>query len=128
MGNFQLQDSQKVPYAVFESDAAGVPGKDAGDSVAVSSSDAASMTVAPDAAVDPTKVPNNADGTPGDPSKCLQTGFLIGGKKAQVGVTATATFTHTDGTPAPPPVIDLIDIVVGPLSTGALSLGTPVAQ
>jgi hypothetical protein len=129
MGNFQLQDSQKVPYAVFESDADGTIGKPgAGDSVVIASSDAASMIVAPDAAVDPAKVPNNADGTPGDPTKCLQTGFLVGGKKAQVGVQATATFAHSDGTPAPAPVVDLIDIIVGPLTTGAISLGTPVAQ
>lgn len=129
MANFQLQDSFKVPYAISETDAdqnVAVPG--AGDSVVVSSSDTASITVAPDAAVDPAKVPNNADGTAGDPTKCLQTGFLVGGKKAQVGVQVTATFSHADGTTAPPAVVDLIDVVVGPGTTGVISLGTPVTQ
>jgi hypothetical protein len=129
LANFQLQDSQKVPYAIAEFDADGnivAPG--VGDSVAVTTSDPASLTAAPDATVDPAKVPANADGTPGNPANYLQTGFLVGGKKAQLGVGATATFTHTDGTKAPPAVTDLLDIVVGPAVTGAISLGAPVSQ
>ena len=124
MANFQLQDTQKVSYAIFESDSdgnVGTPG--AGDSVVVTTSDAASLTVAPDAVVDPAKVQ-----APAVASQCLQTGFLVGGKKPQAGVGATVTFAHTDGTSAPPPVTDLIDIIVGPLTTGAISLGTPVSQ
>jgi hypothetical protein len=129
MANTQLQDSFKIPYAIFETDAdsnVAVPG--AGDSVGLSSSDIASLTVLPDAAVDPAKVPNNADGTPGDPTKCLQTGFLVGGSKAQAGVKITAVFAHADGTQAPANVVDLFDIVVGPATTGVIALGTPVAQ
>jgi hypothetical protein len=129
MPNFQLQDSFKVPYAAQEADADQAPvAPGSGDTVVVTSSDTASMTVVPDATVDPAKVPNNADGTPGNPSFVLQTGYLVGGKKAQTGVKAIATFAHADGTPSAPQVQDLIDIVVGPATTGTLSLGTPVAQ
>lgn len=127
--NFQLQDSFKVTYAAQEADAdQNVVAPGSGDTVLVSSSDTASLTVVPDTAVDPAKVPNNADGTPGDPTKVLQTGFLVGGTKAQVGVKVTATFSHADGSAAAPPVEDLIDVIVGPATTGSLSLGTPVSQ
>lgn len=124
MANFQLQDSQKVPYAIFESDAKGnIDPPDTGDSVVVTTSDSASLTVVPDAAVDPAKVPGgNA------PANCLQTGFIVGGAKAQLAVQVTATFTHTDGTPAPPAAVDLVDVIVGPITTGTISLGTPVSQ
>jgi hypothetical protein len=124
MANFQLQDTFKVPYAIFEADAdSNVTAPGTGDTVAVTSSDTASLTVLPDAAVDPAKVPAGTD-----PAKCMQTGFLVGGSKAQVGVGATATFSHADGSAAPPPVTDLIDVVAGPGTTGSISLGTPVAQ
>lgn len=129
MANFQLQDSQKVSYAVAEFDKDGnIEAPGAGDSVAVASDSPSSLTVAADAAVDPAKVPNNPDGSAGDPTKYLQTGFLIGGATLKTGVQVTATFAHTDGSAAPPPVVDLIDIVVGPIATGAISLGTPVNQ
>lgn len=124
MANPQLADNQKVPYAVFELDSDGsiaVPGS--GDSVAVVSSAPASLTVNPDANVDPTKVPTGVDAT-----RCLQTGFLFGGTTAAVGVQVTATFTHTDGSAAPPPVVDLIDVVTGAPVTGSIALGVPVAQ
>ena len=124
MANTQLQDSFKVSYAVFEADAdKNVTAPGAGDTVVVASSDTASLTVVPDATVDATKVPTGSD-----PATCMQTGFLVGGTKAQVGVTATATFAHSDGSAAPSPVSDLIDIVVGPATTGSISLGTPVSQ
>lgn len=129
MANVQLQDTQKVPYAVFEFDADGnvaTPGS--GDSVSVASDSLNSATVQPDASVDPAKVPNNADGTAGDAADCLQTGFILGGKTPKVGVQITATFTHADGSAAPSPVADLIDIVTGPGVTGSISLGTPVNQ
>jgi hypothetical protein len=124
MPNFQLQDSFEVPYAAFEADADSnsvAPGS--GDTVSVISSDTASLTVVPDATVDATKVPTGTD-----PTTCLQTGLLVGGKKAQVGVSVTATFSHSDGTPAAKPVVDLIDVIVGPATTGSISLGTPVSQ
>jgi hypothetical protein len=124
MANFQLQDTQKVPYCIFESDSdgnVGTPG--AGDSAVVTTSDPASLTVAADAVVDPAKVPAGATA-----AQALQTGFLVGNKKAQAGVGATVTITHTDGTAAPPPFTDLLDIIVGPLTTTAMALGTPVSQ
>lgn len=127
--NTQLQDQQKIPYAIAEFDADGnivPPGS--GDTAAVSSSDTASLTVSPDAAIDPAKVPNNPDGTPGDPTKYLQTGFLVGGAKVQTGVGATSTITHSDGTPGPAPVTDLLDIIVGPAATQVMSLGQAVSQ
>lgn len=129
MANNQLQDTFKVSYAASEADAdqnPGVPG--AGDSVVFSSDSPNSITVVPDAVVDPLKVPNNPDGTKGDPTKVLQTGFIVGGKVNKVGCQVTATYAHTDGTSAPPPVVLLFDNVVGPLSTGAVALGTPVSQ
>jgi hypothetical protein len=129
MSNFQLRDSQKVPYAVAEFDAKGVldaPG--AGDSVALTTDSSSSLSIVPDATVDPAKVPNNADGTPGNPANYLQTGFIVGGSSPKSGCQVVATFAHADGTPAPPPVVDLIDVVAGPIVSGGISLGTPVDQ
>lgn len=129
MANFPLQDSQQVPYAAAEFDAKGnIDAPGAGDSVVVSTDSPESLSIVPDASVDPAKVPNNPDGTPGDPSKYLQTGFIVGGNTAKVGCGVTATFTHTDGTNPPAPVTDLIDLISGPIATGGLSLGTPVNQ
>ena len=124
MANFQLQDTQKVPYAVFESDAdgnIGTPGT--GDSVSVTTDSPTSLSISSDATVDPAKVPAGANA-----SQCLQTGFIVGGSVNKVGCQVTATFSHADGTPAPAAVVDLIDNIVGPLTTGALSLGAPVSQ
>jgi hypothetical protein len=124
MANFQLQDSFEVSYAAFEADADSnsvAPGS--GDTVVVASSAVSSLTVVPDAAVDPTKVPAGVS-----PSTCLQTGLLVGGRTAATGVSVTATFSHADGTSAAPVVTTLVDVVVGPATTGSLSLGTPVTQ
>jgi hypothetical protein len=122
--NFQLQDNFQVPYAIFEADAdQNVEAPGAGDSVVVTSSDVASLTVVPDTTVDPAKVPTGAN-----PAFALQTGLLVGGAKIQAGVQVTATFAHADGSQAPPPVVDLIDIVGGAVTTGSISLGTPVVQ
>lgn len=129
MANFALQDSQKVPYSVAEFDAKGVLDKPgAGDTVTVTTDSPASLSIVPDAAVDPAKVPNNADGTPGDPTNYLQTGFIVGGSSPKVGCGVIATFSHADGTTPPPPVTDLIDLIAGPIATGGLSLGTAVNQ
>jgi hypothetical protein len=129
MANFQLQDSQKVTYAIYESDKDGnidAPGP--GDTVVVSSASPASLSVVADAVVDPAKVPNNPDGTPGDVADCLQTGFLVGGAKIAAGLQVLATFSHADGSAAPAPVNVLVDIVVGAAVTGSISLGAPVSQ
>ena len=122
MANVQLQDVQKIPYAVLETDADGnavVPA--AGDSVSVVSADTDSFTVVPDTTVDPAKAP--AGSTP------LQTGFIVGGKKNQAGVSITATITKGDSTATPiPPIVILLDNVTGPASNGSISLGQPEAQ
>lgn len=127
--NTPIQDSQKIPFAIAEFDKDGnIDAPGAGDTAVVTTSDSASLTVAPDAAVDPAKVPNNADGTPGNPANYLLTGFLVGGSKLQTGVGATSTITHSDGTPGPAPVTDLLDIIVGPAATQVMSLGQAVSQ
>jgi hypothetical protein len=124
MSNFALQDSQKVSYAISEADAKGnVVPPGAGDTVAVTSDSPSSLTVVADAAVDPAKLPTGAVA-----KNYLGTGFLVGGTAPKVGVQVTATISHTDGSPAPAPVVDLIDIIVGAAVTGAISLGTPVNQ
>ena len=129
MSNFALQDSQKVPYSVAEFDAKGVldaPG--AGDTVVVTTDSPNSLSISPDAAVDPAKNPLNADGTPGNPANYLQTGFIVGGSTPKVGCQVVATFAHSDGTTPPAPAVDLIDLIAGPIVTGGLSLGTAVNQ
>src|SRR5579864_4109156 len=123
MANFQLQDSQKVPYAVLLTDADGNPtAPAAGDSVVVASADAASATVAADAAPDPAKAPAG--------SSPLQTGFIVGGAKLAAGLKITATITLANPPKAgqPAPIVDLVDIVGGPSANGSITLGTPVAQ
>lgn len=129
MADFQLQDSQKVPYAISEVDAKGnIDTPDAQDSATLTSSDTASITIVPDTTVDPAKVPNNPDGTPGDPTKYLQTGFIVAGSKLQTGVTVTVTVNHGDGQASPPPTVDTFDIVGGTPTTTVITLGTPVSQ
>lgn len=124
MPNFQLQDSQNVPYAIAEYDAKGnIEAPGSGDSVSVTSDSTGSLTVQPDDSVDPAKLPAGAD-----PADYLQTGLLIGGSTPKNGVQVTATFAHSDGSPAPDPVTDLIDVIVGAIKTGAIILGTPVNQ
>ena len=112
MPNFQLGDTEKAPYTLTELDADSNPANpQAGDVISVVSSDTASATIVPDA-------------TPSAGS--IASGFVLGGKKVQVGVTITATVTHTDGTSLS--VVDTIDIVGGKASSLSLGLGAPVAQ
>lgn len=111
MPNFQLQDSQKVPYALIETDSVGnqtTPGS--GDSFSVVSSDPDSLTVV-------------ADATP--TAGALASGFLVAGKKLQVGVTVTAT-ANINGTSIN--AVDTIDIVGGVASSISISLGSPIPQ
>ena len=122
MANQPLQDTFKLPYFATELDADGNQAMDPGDSVAVTTDDTAKATVAPDATVDPAKVPSGTDAT-----KVLQTGFLVGGSKLGT-VNVTATFSHTDGTAAPPPISVAVDILSGPPVTGGFGFGTAVPQ
>lgn len=113
MANFQLGDTEKVAYTVTALDGDSNPATlRPGDSVTVVSSDTDSATVVPDA-------------TPIDGS--IGSGFVLGGKKLQVGVSITATFTPASGT-APAPIVDLIDIVGGTATSISLGLGAPVSQ
>ena len=113
MANFQLGDTEKAPYALTALDADSNPATlAAGDVVTVVSSDVASATVVPDA-------------TPAAGS--LASGFILGGKKLQVGVTITASANKADGT-LDLTVVDLIDIVGGVATSLSLGLGAPVAQ
>jgi len=78
----------------------------------VFSSDTTSATIVPDS------VP--AAGS-------VASGFVVGGKKVQVGVSITAAITHADGSLGLS-VVDLIDIVGGTASSISLGFGAPVAQ
>ena len=118
MSNFSLGDTEKVPYALTELDADSNPASlSPGDTITVVSSDTDSLTVVPDS------VP--VDGS-------VASGFLVGGKKLQLGVTVTATVAHAaagDGTPGTSlTVTDLIDVVGGVASSLSLGLGAPVSQ
>lgn len=113
MPNFQLGDTEKVSYALTELDADSNPASaQPGDVVSISSSDIASATIVPDA-------------TPAAGS--VASGFILGGKKLQVGVSITATVTHAAGGPSLT-VTDLIDIVGGSAASISLGLGAPVSQ
>jgi hypothetical protein len=112
-GNFQLGDTEKVPYSLIELDADSNPATpEPGDTITIVSSDTASLAVVPD--------PTPAAGT-------VASGFLVGGSKLQTGVTVTATVSHADGSPSLS-VVDTIDIVGGKASSLSLGLGAPVAQ
>jgi hypothetical protein len=112
MANFQLGDTEKVPYALTELDADSNPATaNPADVISITSSDTASATVVPDA-------------TPAAGS--VASGFIFGGKKLQAGVQIVATVTHPDGTSLS--VTDLIDIVGGAASSISLGLGAPVSQ
>lgn len=112
MANFQLGDTEKVAYALVELDADSNPATpQAGDSISITSSDTASLTVVPDATA--------ADGS-------VASGFLVGGAKLGVGVQVVATVTHADGTTLS--VEDDIDVIGGAASSLSLGLGAPVAQ
>ena len=112
MPNFQLQDTQKVPYVISEVDADGNPTTEAGDVCTVSSSDVTMATVVPDAA----PVVAGAQ----------QTGFILGGKTLGT-VTITSHIVKADGTTLPD-ATDAIDIIAGAPAAQSIGLGTPVAQ
>ncbi len=112
MANFQLGDTEKVSYALTELDADSNPATaDPADVISIVSSDTASATVVPDATA--------AAGS-------VASGFIVGGKKVQTGVTITASVTHSDGSVLS--VVDTIDIVGGKASSISLGLGAPVSQ
>jgi len=112
MANFQLGDTEKVPYALTELDADSNPATPkSDDTITIVSSDTDSATVVPDE-------------TPVAGS--VASGFIVGGKKVQAGVSITATVTHADGTSLT--VTDLIDVVGGAASSISLGLGAPVSQ
>ena len=115
MANFQLGDTEKVAYTVTVLDADSNPASlQPGDSVSVVSSDTASASIVPDA-------------TPAVGS--VASGFIVGGKKLQVGVSITATVNQAvPSVPPLAPAVDLIDIVGGAASSISLGLGAPVAQ
>lgn len=112
MANFQLEDTEKVAYALTELDADSNPATaDPADVISITSSDTASATVVPDASA-----------TAGS----VASGFILGGSKLQTGVVITATVTHSDGTSLT--VSDTLDIVGGKASSISLGLGAPVSQ
>lgn len=112
MPNFQLGDTEKVPYALTELDADSNPATpQPGDTITIVSNDTDSITVVPDA-------------TPKDGS--VASGFLLGQRKLQNGVSVTATVTHVDGSTLT--VVDLIDVVAGAATSLSLGLGAPVSQ
>ena len=113
MANFQLGDTEKVQYSLTALDADSNPATLApGDVISVTPSDTDSATVVPDATA--------LAGT-------LGSGFILGGKKLQVGVTITASATKADGT-LDVTTTTLIDIVGGVATSLSLGLGAPVAQ
>jgi hypothetical protein len=127
MANYQLQDAQKAPYAFFDQDADGnVESPEPGDLVTLTSSDTASLTIAPDSTPDPTKYPA---GTPAGVT-ALQTGFLVGGSKLQTGVQVSAQLELAAPPPTGQPVVPptSVDIVAGPVAGGGLSIGQAVSQ
>jgi len=108
-----MEDVQKIPYSVPETDADGNPtAPNPGDTCVVTASDTDMGTVVPDA--------TPAAGT-------IASGFVIGGKKLGT-LTITATITKADGTPGPGPYTQALQITPGPATSGSLVLGTPVAQ
>ncbi len=111
MPNFQLGDTEKVPYALTELDADSNPTPGvATDVISITSSDTTMATVAPDAA---------------PVTGSVASGFIVGGKTLGT-VTINATVTHADGTSLS--VVDVIDIVPGVAATLSLGLGAPVPQ
>jgi hypothetical protein len=112
MSNFQLGDTEKVPYALTELDADSNPTSGKPDDVISIVSDSTdSLSVVPDA--------SPAAGS-------VASGFLVGGKVLKSGVNVTATVTHADGTSLS--VTDVIDVVGGVASSLSLGLGAPVSQ
>ena len=112
--NFQLEDDQKVPYAVTVTDADNNPTNlQPGDTVTAVSSEPASLTVVPDA-------------TPAAGS--VASGFLVAGTTLAVGVSFTVTITPAAAGAAPIVATDLIDIIAGVETGISIGLGAPVAQ
>ncbi len=112
MANFQLQDSQKVPYQLTAVDADGLPASlPAGASVAVSTADPTLATVVPDA-------------TPVAGS--IASGFIVAQPKIGT-VQINAAVTNADGSAGPTGAV-AVDIVSGPAASIAFNLGAPVAQ
>lgn len=113
MANFILADNQKVSYVVSALASNGFSGQlAAGNTVTVTSSDIASLTIVPD--------PTPAAGS-------LASGFLVAGNKLQNGVVVTATAFKPDGA-IDMSTTSLIDIVAGTAVSLSISLGKPVLQ
>lgn len=112
MANFQLGDTEQVPYSLIELDADSQPALTSpSDIITIVSSNTKALQVVPDA--------TPAAGT-------QASGLLVGGPGVALGVTVTATVQRTSG-----PVLsvtDTIDVVGGVASSLSLGLGAPVAQ
>lgn len=113
MTNQVLTDNQQIPYSVVEWDIKGNPTPvGPSDTVNISSSDTASITIVPDA------VP--AAGV-------LGSGMIVAGSKEQIGVSVTFTLA-SPGHPAIPPTVLLFDVTGDVPATLSVTLGTPVPQ
>jgi len=123
-----LPDTYKIPYFFAEFDGDGHQVNNTGDTVALTPSDSASATVAPDASVDPSKVFGNApDGSPVDPAKVLQTGFILGQSKLGDVDIASAITRAADGTVVTTDTAGLT-IIAGPAVGGSFGLGAAIPQ
>jgi len=111
MANFQLGDNQQVQFGITEFDAQGNPATpQPGDTFSSSLSDSTA------AVVEFEQPPANGTVASG----------LIVAKHESLGLVVTIALQHASG-PAIT-ITDTIDIVGGPATTIAISLGTPVAQ
>jgi len=114
MANFQLQDAQKVSYAVAVTDVDNNPTTlQPGDVVTAISSMPASLAVVPDA-------------TPVAGS--VASGFLVASSTLALGVTFTVTITPAATGAAAIVATDLIGVVAGADTGVTITLGTPVSQ
>ncbi len=112
MANFQLEDVQKVSYALAALDADGNAATlDAGDTIAVTSGDSTMASVVPDA-------------TPA--AGFLASGFILGGA-VEGTVLISAAVTKADGSAGASGGV-AIDVTSGPAASITFSLGAPVAQ
>lgn len=113
MANFILADNQKVSFVVSALASNGFSGQLAdGDTVTVTSSDTASLTIVSD----PTPV-----------AGALASGFLVAGNKLQSGIVVTATAFKADGS-IDLSTTSLVDIVAGTAVNLSISFGKPVLQ
>jgi len=111
MGNFQLGDTQQVPFTITELDGKGNPAvPQPGDTFSSSLSDSTAATV-------------TFDTTPAAGS--VASGVIVA-QKESLGLVITFALQHPSG-PALT-ITDTIDIVGGPATTIGVGLGTPVAQ